>query len=503
MNTEKNTKEETQQQESTKPTKVGNQKLFIGLIVGALIGAVFALHGLELLPGGYKYAAAVMIGAFFIVAFLLLLTVFFRDRIIRYFFGDVAEIDSFRSDAKALIGSTAEAISDTVTKPFPEESRKRMRWIAPKLANYLIWGRVRSWWFNLLITVFLAIGGLATTVLLVNQNKLLEVQNKKIDIQNALAEGQRRSSLVLIIENVLNDLSKEIDQHKIGLSKEEVSALDTVGYKLSDPLIGRISSLAQGLLPYQMLMKGELTEEEYSPERSQLLLAIEGSNLDTTTLKSIYSGTSFASSYLVEVNLGGVNFSEAGLLRANLTGANLTGANLRGVNFTGANLTGANLTRADLREAKLREAKLREADLREAKLTGADLWLADLWQAKLLTTDLRKANLSSAYLRGANLAGANLAGADLPGADLVFVTLLRANLSETKLYAANLMAADLREANLRGANLSAADLNDALGVTKELLLTCKSLYRTLGIDQWKEELEKEKPCLFTIEGCLR
>lgn len=420
-----------EKKETIGPIKTGNEKLLLGLVAGLLTGSIFAVPFLALVANGYKYAIAVMIIAFLILTILFLITVAFRDRIVKAIFGEVHDLDSFPADAKTLIGSTAEVISDHVTKPFPEPHRKRIRQIAPGLANYLIWGRVRSWWFNLLVGLFLAIGGLTTTVLLVNQNQLLETQNKKIDIQNALAEGQRRSSLVLLMENVLTDLSKEIDKQKEGLSKDSILVLDSLGYSLGAPLIGRISSLSQGLLPYQMLIQGELTEKEYSPERAQLLLALVGYGLDNSALESIYSKTPFSNVYLNK--------------------SILSGTDLRGI-------------------------YLRGSDLSEAYLIETDLWFANLSET----------DLSKAFLLRTNLLEANLIGADL---------------SKAYLEKAVLTQAILTGANLSGANLSEANLEDAQGLSKNQLSSCKSLYKTTGIDEWQEELEKEKPCLFTSQGC--
>jgi hypothetical protein len=215
-------------------SKTGNQKLFIGLIIAALIGAIFALHGLELLPGGYKYAAAVMVGAFFIVALLFLIGVIYRDKIFKSIFGEVDDLDSFRSDAQALVGSVSQTVSDQVTRGLPPEQQQRVRQVAPRLANYLIWGRIRNWWLNWLLTIFVTIGGLATTVLLVNQNKLLKTQNEKIEIQNDkieiqthLMEAERRGGQVVLMASVLQGISEETQDQRIDRST------DTGGYHLT------------------------------------------------------------------------------------------------------------------------------------------------------------------------------------------------------------------------------------------------------------------------------
>lgn len=488
----------TQQEPEDRPirsnkasTRTGNEKLIIGLLIGGLIGAIVGLYGLGVLPGGYSQAISITTGAFFVVSFLFLLSVIFRERIARLLFTDIHDLDAFQADIKVLIESTAKSISDHVTKPFSEQQQARARKIAPRLANYLIWNKVRNWWFNILVTLFLGIGALTTTVLLVNQNKLLESQNKKVDVQNALIEGQRRSSLVLLMGNVLTDLSNEINRQKVGISADSLRELNSSGYSLSSPLIGRISSLGQGFLPYSLLLGGELTEGEFSPEKAQLLLAVVGSNLDSATLQSVFQRTSFSKSYLAEAKLDYVNLSRADLTSANFKEAHLTEATLNSTtlikaDLSGSDLTGANLTLAFMDSAVINNASLSYADLFAANINGANLS-----ESLLMFANLNVANLNHSKLTNAILYNTVMSGADLNHADFT-----RANLTK-----ADLSSADFEGAILYDANLSLADLSEANNLSFEQLLSASSLFDTRGIGQWAAALRADRPCLFEKGGC--
>ncbi len=273
------------------------------------------------------------------------------------------------------------------------------------------------------------------------QNNKISEQNEKIDDQNFLIESQRRSSLVLLMNNILTDLSKEIEKQREGLDSVALAKQDTIGYALSKPLIGRISSLSQGLLPYRFLVDGELTEKEYSIERGQLLLALVKSGLDSVSLNYIFFSTIFGAAYLRDASLIG----------------------------------------ADLRGAELYAAALQRADLGEADLGGADLGEADLSGADLSGAVLFEYDLSNGAFYEADLGGAGLYEADLSGADL--------------------SGADLRRAVLSGAYLSGAYLSGAVLRRADLSKT-QGLFEIEGLDQkLKQQLEKEKPCLFTKEGC--
>lgn len=139
------------------------------------------------------------------------------------------------------------------------------------------------------------------------------------------------------------------------------------------------------------------------------------------------NGVDLSEAELNEASLFGVGLREADLSGASLCVADLSEASLIDANLSDANLSGANLIKADLSGAKLIGAKLRAADLSEANLSKANLR-----EAKLILANLIEANLTEAGLRDADLGGANLSRVDLSGADLNSATLQHAMLDGAK-----------------------------------------------------------------------
>lgn len=196
------------------------------------------------------------------------------------------------------------------------------------------------------------------------QNDLLGRQNSRLDQQINLEEGNRRSSLVFFMSNIMDRIEDELRNNP--------------GRQLSEPLIGRIVSLSQALRPYRYLENDKLTERQLSPERGQLLFSLINSDLDSETYDKIFSRA---------------NFSYADLQEANFSGAYLKGARLAHSYFFNANFN-----RADLRNADLSNAYLRESSFCNTKMDGANL---------------ERANLTYSHMENISIVGGNLAFADL------------------------------------------------------------------------------------------
>ena len=144
----------------------------------------------------------------------------------------------------------------------------------------------------------------------------------------------------------------------------------------------------------------------------------------------------------LEIDLIGVDLSEANLTKIDLSGVDLSEANLSGANLSEANLSGA--------------------DLSNTNLSFANLTLANLSFAYLSSVDFSCANLTEADLSGAYLNQANFSFADLNKADLSFANLTEADLTETDSIEAKFSFADLSEANLSGANLNKSNFREAV-----------------------------------------
>jgi uncharacterized protein YjbI with pentapeptide repeats len=331
--------------------------------------------------------------------------------------------------------------------------------LAHTLSNLLIWGRLRNWWWNWLMSIFVAIGGLAGTLLLVNQNELLQNQNQLIKNQMSLEEASRRGSLVVLMSNIFDKVDREIERQRDTMKV----VTDSTKFKLSQSLIGQIAALSQAFKPYRFMEGDTLIGRALSPERGQLLVTITRLPLDTGAIRKIYEQSTFEA---------------ADLMGANLSGAFLSGANLSGANLSGASLNGAFLSRTSLSGAFLKRANLWNADLKNANLGGAFLSTADLTRANLSGATLNRANLIKAFLDGANLS------------EVIF--------GET-----NLSGASLRGVNLSGTSLRGVNLRKALYLTKDQVIKARSLFKCKlpkNIDVAK--LKQEKPELFVDDVSL-
>ncbi|WP_264324826.1 pentapeptide repeat-containing protein [Romeriopsis navalis] len=111
----------------------------------------------------------------------------------------------------------------------------------------------------------------------------------------------------------------------------------------------------------------------------------------------------------IEVNTDCLSYAR--FRRSKLKQVNLQDMDLRGVDLSEANLSRSNLNHADLRGAALNNGiffltSFNGANLQGADLSGASLDITDLEQA-----NLQGANLCGAYLRGLDLSQVNLQGA--------------------------------------------------------------------------------------------
>lgn len=364
--------------------KFSRSTLVLGLLIGIVIGAIFVLHGLEVLPGGYKYAAISLSISILTIALLFLIFAYFKEAIIKKIFGDINNIDSVLEEGQKFTSNIAKALTETVlnTTNLTFEQKQQTKDFIPRMLSFVIWRNIRNWWFRTLVAIIIAIGGLATTILLVNQNRLLETQNQKIAMQNSLMEAERRSALVIIMSDVIDEIQSEISEQRqeaINYSKDSLNSLAYNGYSLSDLLIGRIAALSQGLLPYQILQGEGLSVGEYSVERGQLLLYLLNSGLSIQTLNKIYAKVTFENSYLVNCKLPG-----AYLILIDLRNANLQGADLRLASLSSSDLTGAKLISAELRGTTLHGATFKNADLSDAE----DLTFDQLTNCKSLENAL-------------------------------------------------------------------------------------------------------------------
>lgn len=257
---------------------------------------------------------------------------------------------------------------------------------ASDVTSNIIWRITRIGIFAFILSIIPSLILLTQTWLVINQNNL--VRN-----QNTLIEAERRSSLVFVMDNVLSDLSKELEDS---------------GNKIISPVLeSRIAGLSRSMKPYKYKEGDQLIDEEISPERGQLLYSLVQSDMNVNSFTDIMISSDFSYTYFKDVFLGrGSNLKNAKLNYSNMEGAQLAAVNLerselRKANLKRINLSDANLKRAVISGTNLQNAELLSADLTYADLSNADLTEADLSETKLWGTKLDNAILDNVILENA------------------------------------------------------------------------------------------------------
>lgn len=523
-----------------KPRRSGGQLLVVAVLSAGLgiLGTLFAQDLIEVIT---PVALTVLLTLFAVGVLLYLAITFYRDKIIRYLFGEDIHFDSALTDAQDMVKQTIIGTTEAIPGLDPSK-KKQLQQAAPRMANFLIWSRFRSQGLRMMVGFMVAIGGLATTILLFNQNKLLERQNEKIDMQMSLEESNRRSAMMSQMANVLDKIDEEL---------RDTFNTNHGTRRLSSQLIGRVASLSHSLKPYQYL-DGDSLSQQLSPERGQFLTAILSSKLDTGTLIEIYRKTTFKQAdlqsivlkdcFLVGVDLRGASLANSTLDEVNLSRAQLANSSFKSAVLLNVNLSSSNLNEVDFRFVNNTEAFKairpnpayldfigwkeildtiiieKERSNRElivldyshadnGDFRHANLNFASLFQASSNNSDFRDASFNLANIReasfvGSNLHNASLMAADLSWAHLSHAKLSKANFSHTTLRNADLHGADLRNSSfknpvLKNCYLDKVRLKGSLGLEKEELSKVRTLYECTGLPQkTRKILFQDNPELF-------
>lgn len=412
---------ETIKQQVLSEARAENRKLFLQVTMGVLlglgvgIGLSFYWDTIGELPNLLIVLMTVGITA---LAILLYYFLVFRGTILAKVFGvaKASQEDIFSTLYTPTKGLIKENVSDQQYEkkvgPYLEAFEKGGR----QVLAYMAYRRTRRMLFGLFISLVIGLGGIVGTILLLRQNELLTFQNNLVidqnnllTTQNQLVEGQRRSSLIFMMSNIMDKVDEEIknDYNKDGIRN------------LSDELIGRIVALNQSFRPYKYLDRDSLIERPVSPERGQLLTALIKSSLDSVTYLKIFNSSIFQFPDFRDVDLRNVSLKHARLIGANFARSILTNADLNGINLTDSDLT---------------ETFLVKANLQDAILINTDMKMSSLAGANLEDAVLIGANLHRAYIGGANLRDVNFRNANLQ--DVQGLT-LRQLLTTSSLYNVN------------------------------------------------------------------
>jgi hypothetical protein len=159
----------------------------VGVLVGIIVVLVYQTYSSAISQTLYT---ALLIGfGVLVVTFVLLFGL--KHYLTRFFFGSkAAEAGDILEDAQRVSDVLTDRMADRLLSDAPAEVRQRVRHILPRLVNWFVWARLRNWWWQWLLGIFVSLGGLTGTLLLMNQNELLEAQNIKIDSQTNLMQKQ-------------------------------------------------------------------------------------------------------------------------------------------------------------------------------------------------------------------------------------------------------------------------------------------------------------------------
>ncbi|MEL6841830.1 MAG: pentapeptide repeat-containing protein [Bacteroidota bacterium] len=273
--------------------------------------------------------------------------------------------------------------------------------------------------------------------------KLSKVESALLSLQaqmraDSLLALRQDEQLAPLLASLLDRTARELEEHPTRKLREQ-SIRDIINFSHS--------------LGLQAPAQDRLNPLPLNPLKGQLLLALCGMSMDSSSLSLIWE-------------------------KANFVGADLRGVDLRGADLRGLDLRAADLSEANLEAARLDQADLQLAVMRETNLAQSQLTFADLQRADLRWVDFRGANLLGARLDGANLVLANAQGAKLRDssieyakvngaffeeADLRCTSLKGSDVRQTHFYASNLAGAyiartDFREADLRQANIRGCTL---------------------------------------------
>lgn len=378
-------------------------KWLLLLVLMTAIG--FALYYAYL---GYIIEVLTVLTILFVTVGVLLVVVYLiSQELFLWLIGKRSEYQKMiEASRMAAIGISRAAIQFTPAG-LTQEEKERLKSDVPTLLHMRFMSGINNFIARIFIGAFAAAFGLLGTIVLMKQNEKLDIQNEKLDYQVYLEESNRRSTLIIMMSNIMDKVDEEL---------KECDKLDKPR-RLSQQLVGRIAALSQSFKPYRFLEGDTLIAEEYSPERGQLLLAIANSGIDSIGLDEIYAKAIFNRAFL----------KNAVMDNTYLKKIRLEEAYLKNISLNYSILNEAYLNNVVLENAKLCEAELYRVKLKNANLKNADLISANFFEATLNKTDFCEAHLFAT----------NFFGADLSHAKFQFTTFLPAIFNNAKLTKSN------------------------------------------------------------------
>jgi len=224
-----------------------------------------------------------------------------------------------------------------------------------ELSAHIIWRITRLGILAIIVALIPIILLFQQNSLLRNQNKLIEKSNYKVDLQSQLVESSRKSSLVFLMNNILDKIDEELkgDYNNDGVRN------------LSSQLIGRIAALSIAFRPYRYLNEnGAISSKLLSPERAQLLISILESNLDDRTYETLFKKSDFSYS-----DLSNSVFDSLRFLNINLEHSNLNNCRFSNCVFLYCQLSNSYSNSLNMDYVEIIESDLSDIKIENSKIT--------------------------------------------------------------------------------------------------------------------------------------
>lgn len=224
--------------------------------------------------------------------------------------------------------------------------------------------------------------------LITGQSEMFRQQNTRLDQQTYLQEADRRGQTLLIMDNMLKEISDDVTSSSQN--------------KIDDATAGRLIALSKMLKPYKYLENDSLIANVTSPERGYLLISLleTGVNLNSTTRTrtngKLIERLDFTYAELRNISLKGYDLLNIDLSDSDLRNSNFNGTDFENADFNNADLTNTNLTYTSFNKANLEGADFTNAILDYANLQNANLKMADLRNVSLLKSKVLDADLTNA-----------------------------------------------------------------------------------------------------------
>lgn len=220
--------------------KLENKKLVFGVFIGIAI-SIFLYFSFEYLTKHYVYAIITLVIIFIIVSIVYFLITYNFSSI-------VSSLTGFNSDNDEDIKETTKTLIKALIKRDIEKIEQTQDKVINHFGFLISQGIGLNWIIRTFLSFTLAIAGILGTILLIQQNRLMENQDTLIQNQNKLIEKDIRpfvwsGSALITVDNKSIQLLSQVNNKVINSPakiekatylyylKDETGNLDTIDFK--------------------------------------------------------------------------------------------------------------------------------------------------------------------------------------------------------------------------------------------------------------------------------